>query len=267
MAAKKLAMVIDLQKCVGCGACAIACKTENNTQDRTKGQTFNWADFIIETEGKFPDLRYTSRPVLCNHCSDAPCVKACPVTPKAMHKNKNGITMHNNKRCIGCRSCQEACPYSVEDVEKEKAVYSVISFNDSEKEPHGFYRDTTELIRGGTASGAEVAKKAGAIPAHRTDYKHVDYANVRRKAIVEKCIFCDHRVINDELPYCAVSCPAKARIFGDKNNPNSEVSKLIKKYKPMRLKNNKGELLKDNEKGTGPNVFYIRDFKPGVKIA
>ncbi len=73
----KYGMVIDLQKCVGCGSCAIACKTENNTQDRAKGQTFNWADFIITTEGKYPNPKFTPRPVLCNHCTDAPCVAAC----------------------------------------------------------------------------------------------------------------------------------------------------------------------------------------------
>lgn len=246
-------MVIDLQKCVGCGACALACKTENNTQDRANGQTFNWADYIHRTEGKFPNVRYTNIPVLCNHCTDAPCVEACPVTPKAMHKHENGITMHNEQRCIGDRLCQEACPYSAYDVEEEKAEYSVISFNDSKTEPHGFYRDTSETIKGGTASGAEIAKRAGDIPPHRTLYKHTDYTDVRRKGIVEKCTFCEHRVKNGEMPYCVVACPASARIFGDLEDKNSEVSKLLKKYKYFVLK---------PEEGTRPNVYYIRSFKP-----
>ncbi|MDA8213761.1 MAG: hypothetical protein M0Z64_00620, partial [Nitrospiraceae bacterium] len=78
---------------------------------------------------------------------------------------------------------------------------------------------------------------------------------------VEKCMFCEHRVLNGELPYCVVSCPAKARTFGDLSDPNSEPSKLLKKHKAVQLKNNKGELLKPGEKGTRPNVYYIRSFK------
>jgi Fe-S-cluster-containing dehydrogenase component len=257
----KYGMVIDLQKCVGCGACALACKTENNTQDRAKGQRFNWADFLMTTEGKFPKVTFTSRPVLCNHCTDAPCVKACPVTPKAMHKHENGMTIHNMERCIGCRQCQKACPYSTEDMDKKGAQYSVISFNDFTDEVHPFYRDAKEAIPGCTSSGAGVSKEAGETPPHRTMYRHSDYANLRESGKVEKCIFCEHRVLGGEQPYCVVSCPAKARIFGDQSDPNGEIGKLLKKHKAVRLKNNKGGLLKPDEKGTQPNVFYINAFK------
>ncbi|MFA6056500.1 MAG: 4Fe-4S dicluster domain-containing protein, partial [Thermodesulfovibrionales bacterium] len=257
----KYGMVIDLQKCVGCGACALACKTENNTQDRTKGQTFNWADFIMKEEGKFPDMKFTARPVLCNHCTDAPCVEACPVTPKAMFKTADNITMHNDERCIGCQNCQRACPYSTPDAVKDNAAYSVISFNAHEGTVHPFYKDDRELIKGCTASGAQVAKAAGDTPPHRTLYKHPEYESVRRSGITEKCIFCEHRVKKGELPYCVVSCPAGARIFGDLSDPNSAPSKALKEHKSLQLKNNKGDLLKPGEKGTQPNVYYIRSFK------
>ena len=263
----KYGMVIDLQKCVGCGACALACKTENNTQDRAKGQTFNWADYLMKAEGKFPNTKFEVKPVLCNHCTDAPCVKACPVTPKAMHKHENGMTIHNMERCIGCRKCQGACPYSSEDVDKKGAQYSVISFNDFTDEVHPFYKDTKEVIPGCTSSGADVSKKAGDMPPHRTMYKHSDYANVREKGKVEKCIFCEHRVLNGEMPNCVVACPAKARVFGDQSDPKSEITQLIKKHKAAQLKNNKGELLKAGEKGTQPNVFYIRAFRGEAKKA
>ena len=108
----KYGMVIDLQKCVGCGACALACKSENNTRARANGQSYNWADFLILAEGTFPAPRHTTMPVLCNHCTKAACVENCPVTPKAMFKAEDGTTLHNQDRCIGCRACQMSCPYS-----------------------------------------------------------------------------------------------------------------------------------------------------------
>jgi Fe-S-cluster-containing dehydrogenase component len=255
--AKQYGMVIDLQKCVGCGACALACKTENNTQGRANGQSYNWADFIYTEEGKFPNTSFSAIPVLCNHCSDAPCVKACPVQPKAMFKTTDGITMHNDERCIGCRRCQKACPYSATDIVKEKAAYSVISANDPKAPPHAASRDSSEMIKGCTASSAETAKVAGGIIPNQHKYTHPDYESMRKQGVVEKCIFCEHRVKQGLVPYCAEACPAKARTFGDLNDAASEPAKLLKKYKPIRLK---------EEKGTRPNVAYIRDFRGGNKV-
>ncbi len=246
-------MIIDLRKCVGCGACALACKTENNTAIRKNGQTHNWADFVHESKGKFPNTKYRTLPVLCNHCSNPPCVEVCPVTPKAMFKTADGLTMHSNERCIGCRACQEACPYSMEEVAKDGAhgEYSVISYNEEDESTQPFYKENKQLITDCTSSGIDTARKVGATPPHRTQYSHPDYEDVRRSNIVEKCIFCDHRVKHGRQPYCVASCPAHARIFGDRDDPKSEVSQLLAKHKSTVLK--PGE-------GTQPNVFYIREY-------
>jgi Fe-S-cluster-containing dehydrogenase component len=133
---KKYGMVIDLHQCVGCGACALGCKNENNTQARANGQSYNWTDFIMKTQGVFPETTCSQMPVLCNHCTNAPCVENCPVTPKAMFKADDNTTLHNRERCIGCLACQMSCPYSQEKLGEASTrgeAYSVISFNPFKK--------------------------------------------------------------------------------------------------------------------------------------
>lgn len=252
--AKKYGMVIDLHQCVGCGACALACKNENNTQARADGQSHNWADFLMKTEGTFPNTRYTQMPVLCNHCTNAPCVENCPVTPTAMFKADDNTTLHNQERCIGCRSCQMACPYSNEELDESSyqgASYSVISFNPFKKPTQPEWHDQTALIAGCTGSGADVAKQAGALPPDANMYKSGDYQPVRKSGVVEKCILCHHRTTAGELPACVEACPANARIFGDLNDPASAIAQALKKHKATRLK---------EKEGTDPNVYYIRNY-------
>lgn len=234
---KKLAMVIDLQRCTGCGGCIISCKNENNQQEG-----FAWSNKINRTVGKFPNVRYEYIPTLCNNCENAPCVAACPT--RAMHKGYADITMHNPDKCIGCRSCIAACPYGV------------IYFND--KKPHRFWGSDKPLIKNGTSSAREVVEKVKgrSLPYYNPDReKSTTASGIRSKGIVEKCTFCDHRVNNGELPYCVLRCPAKARIFGDINDPNSEVTRLVTKYRPFRLK---------EHLGTEPKVFYVREFNAGT---
>jgi Fe-S-cluster-containing dehydrogenase component len=195
-------------------------------------------------------------PVLCNHCSNAACVEACPVRPKAIFKTADGITMHNDERCIGCRRCQAACPYSALDVTKENAQYSVLSFNDFGNPPHAAWRDESHMIPDCTASGAETAIAVGGVLPSENKYVHPDYQSVRRAGIVEKCYFCDHRLKEGLLPRCVEACPAKARVFGDLADPSSEAAQLLKKYAPTYLK---------PEKGTKPNVAYIRSYYQAKK--
>jgi Fe-S-cluster-containing dehydrogenase component len=244
-------MVIDLQKCVGCGCCTVACKAENNTRTRAGGQSHNWADIVAKTEGIFPKVVHVVMPVLCNHCSDAPCVAACPVTPKAMFKTPEGITMHNDELCIGCRLCQQACPYSnmeLDDRSLNGETYSVISFNPHGGDPQPQWSDTSAMIPGCTASGAETAKAAGAATPAMNQFVAGDVDVIRRAGVVEKCTFCYHRTSKGLQPACVEACPAKARIFGDQDDPDSEISKVLKANKSFRLQ---------EEKGTRPNVHYI----------
>lgn len=247
----RLGMVIDLQKCVGCGACAFACKAENNTRNRANGQSYNWADFITRTEGTFPDTKFVVLPVLCNHCTDAPCVAACPVTPKAMYKTPEGITMHDESLCIGCRACQNACPYSSTELDASSLdgeAYSVISFNFPDRDTQPFWSDKTAMIPGVTSSAAEVATRAGAKTPTLNAFASQNVPPVRRSGVVEKCTFCQHRVSNGLQPACVEVCPSQARIFGDQDDPGSAIAKRLAAEKSFRLK---------EEAGTKPNVHYV----------
>jgi Fe-S-cluster-containing dehydrogenase component len=254
----KYGMVIDLKKCVGCGACALACKAENNTRNRGDGQSHNFADFIMKTEGKFPSTMHVVMPVLCNHCTDAPCVKNCPAVPKAMFKTPEGITMHDPELCIGCQTCQRSCPYSnvaIDDSSLNGETYSVISFNPQGGEPQPYWTDKSTMIPGCTASGAETAKMAGATMPALNQFEPGDAKPVRKAGVVEKCTFCYHRVSNGMQPACVEACPAKARIFGDQSDPNSEIAKVLKAQKTFRLR---------QERKTQPNVFYINKYSARV---
>ena len=270
----QLGMVIDLQKCVGCGACAIACKTENNTQTRARGQSFNWADFMYKTEGEFPNVKYAAIPVRCNHCSEPECLKGCP-KPTALYKTEDGLTMFNYRYCIQCKKCQEKCPYSVKDVEKEKAAYSVISYNEVGVEPNDFYRDKKELIKGCTSSPAEVAKNNGT-PPHKHAYVYKDDKNplnpkdtrgkgevkdARKGGWVEKCTFCIHRIRNNEKPYCVEACPANARIVGAVDDPSSDVGQAHREVQADAAEEQQGRMAEGERAGDQAECLLHKEFQ------
>lgn len=97
-------MLIDLNRCIGCDACTVACKQENGTPvDVFFARVFN-----IEC-GRFPDVKRVYLPVLCYHCDDAPCLKSCP--NKAIIRRQDGIVLIDQDRCRGTGACVSACPY------------------------------------------------------------------------------------------------------------------------------------------------------------
>lgn len=233
-----LGMVIDLQRCVGCEACNIACKNENNLQEGVA-----YSSRITRTEGEFPNVSYEYVPTLCNQCRDAPCAKGCPTT--ALEKGEGGITVQNPDQCIGCKYCIINCPYDE------------ISFN--KQDPHPFWRSDEAALEDGGTSPAEVKDEVGvdedAPPYYNPNRETDDDEHpTRYKGIVEKCNFCIHRLRQDELPACVEECPADARIFGDLNDPESTVSEVLGKYG--------SEVLKPEE-GTEPKVKYVREYNGG----
>jgi Fe-S-cluster-containing dehydrogenase component/formate-dependent nitrite reductase membrane component NrfD len=100
----KYAFVIDQRKCIGCHACTVACKAEH---DVPIGVYRTWVKYI--ERGEFPNARRYFLVNRCNHCDDAPCVKICPT--RALYKRDDGIVDFDSSRCIGCKSCMQACPY------------------------------------------------------------------------------------------------------------------------------------------------------------
>lgn len=202
-------MVLDRTRCIGCNACAMACKQANNVPEGVLwNRVYTDGGEAVDTAGGtyLVDNHLSFQTVSCQHCENPACTKVCPVG--ATYKDPDtGIVRQDYDKCIGCRMCMAACPYT-----------SVRSFNWEE-------------------------------PQYAVDIKFGDAdAPVHRKHVVEKCIFCYQRVVKGETPACMVLCPARARHWGDLDDPDSEVSKLLRERKYETL-------LAD--RGTRPSVYYL----------
>ena len=211
--AERWAMVVDMAKCRDdCPkVCISACHSAHNVPYiPNASDEVKWL-FEKPYENAFPDTPRDIVPehflrqeflLLCNHCDDPPCVRACPT--QATFKRQDGIVMMDYHRCIGCRFCIAACPYGAR------------SFN---------FRDPRPFIKN----------------------LNPDFPT-RSKGVVEKCSFCQERLVVGLLPACVEACKARVLIFGDLHDPDSEVYKILMKSNHVRRK---------PALGTYPSVFYL----------
>ena len=110
------AIVVDLDRCIGCHGCEIACKNENNVE---LGSVWNK---VVQRGpyGEYPHLEQYFLPVMCQQCADAPCVQVCPAG--ASYRDENGVVLIDKEKCIGCQFCAMACPYGVRYLNEEERV-------------------------------------------------------------------------------------------------------------------------------------------------
>ena len=109
-------MVIDLDRCVGCHSCTVACRQENATPPGIR-----WTAVVQVDEGEYPHVRRSFIPRGCMHCASPPCVDVCP--SGASYKRADGVVLVDQSCCIGCKACMVACPYGARHYVDRPAVY------------------------------------------------------------------------------------------------------------------------------------------------
>jgi molybdopterin-containing oxidoreductase family iron-sulfur binding subunit len=223
------AMAVDLDRCIGCGACTVACYAENNIPVMGPGPVAQGREMAWLSVPPYRDPEEPRRvgflPLPCQHCDAAPCEPVCPVFA-AVH-NEQGLNVQVYGRCIGTRYCSNNCPYKV----RRFGWF----------DPH--WRE----------------------PLHMQLNPDV---TVRSRGVMEKCTFCVQRIHHHQRlakvegrplrdgeiqPACVQSCPTRTFVFGDLMDPDSEVSRLFEH--PRRY-----QLLK--ELNTKPAVVYLKRIKP-----
>ncbi len=214
---RKWAMVIDLRKCIGCSACTVACVAENHLPPGVVYRP------VSEQEvGTYPNVSRQFLPRPCMQCEEPPCTDVCPVA--ATYKRPDGVVEINYEKCIGCRYCIPACPYGARTFDwGENWTDGTPAFEPYEADPPPEYG--RRWPRRSPGSGAS------------------PIGNVR------KCQFCLHRLNAGMLPACTSTCVGAATYFGDMNDPDGLVSRLIGNENVERLR---------EDKGTEPKVYYLR---------
>jgi len=226
---RKFVMVVDLAKCKNALSCQSACNKHHYiTGDNAWIKVYN----MQESAGTAPYWM----PVTCQHCDEPACVTVCPVD--ATFKRRDGLVLIDNERCIGCRFCMAACPYSIR------------VFNWSEPDQGEIYVNMdTEMSH------------------HHPSPEHAGMPS--KTGTVDKCDFCPHAVKNNELPHCVTACPNGVFYFGDKyedtvtnGDESLRLSKLLKDKAGYRYL---------ESLGTQPSVYYLPptdrlvDFEDGLK--
>ncbi len=218
-------MVIDLNTCFGCGSCVISCQSENNIpvvgrQEVINSREMHWlridryyssdaevGDYTaMEVASENPEV--TFQPMLCQHCNNAPCETVCPVL--ATTHSSEGLNQMTYNRCVGTRYCANNCPYKVRR-------FNWFKYFDNDNYDYHFNNDLGKMV-----INPEVT--------------------VRSRGVIEKCSMCVHkiqegkltakkerrRVVDGEINVaCASSCPTDAITFGDMNDPESRISKML----------------------------------------
>ncbi len=223
----KWGMVIDLDRCTACQACVVACKAENNVpfvepDQAAMGRSIHWMEIVSFIEGEYPHIRARFLPRPCMHCNKPPCVKVCPVY--ATYRNPEGLVAQIYHRCIGCRYCTTACPYTVR------------FFN--------YYRPTWPKEMRQSLNRDVSVRTKGVV--EKCTFCHHRLLRAREQAMVEG----RELTPGDYIPACVEACPSGAMYFGDMGNPNSLVSKLSRERRAFHLL---------EELGTEPKVVYLAE--------
>jgi molybdopterin-containing oxidoreductase family iron-sulfur binding subunit len=236
---------IDLNACIGCGSCVVSCNAENNvpvvgkdevmrsremhwiridryyssdvTKENAEAKGLGKIDMYGQMEKPAADNpEVFFQPVMCQHCNNAPCETVCPVV--ATTHSSEGMNMMAYNRCVGTRYCANNCPYKVRR-------FNWFNYTDNEKFPFTMKDDLGKMVL-----NPDVV--------------------VRSRGVMEKCSMCIQRVqygkldakkegrrpIDGEIKTaCAQSCPTNAIVFGDYNDPASEVNKLVNDKRSYHL--------------------------------
>lgn len=224
---KKWGMMIDLDRCTACGACLVACAVENNVPLGSKelseeGRVIRWLNLMSFTEGEYPYTRQRLMPIPCQQCDQPPCTAVCPVS--ATYKNPEGIVAQIYPRCIGCRYCVNACPYTCKFFNWWDPDFPI-------EIQQGLNPDVPIRPQGVT---------------EKCNFCHHRLMRAKEQAAVEE----RDLKPGDYVPACAEACPAQAITFGDLNDPKSQMSALARSPRLFRLL---------EELGTEPKVLYMRE--------